>query len=72
MSKYILMLVAHHEDGRTTGEELHRGTREECDVLADTMPAAAVSDATVRSVELVIGTEEQWEKSTGGVMARPS
>lgn len=72
MSKYILMAVAHHTDGRTTGQELHRGTKAECEAVWDRMPGAAVTGTDVESVELVIGTEEQWEKSTSGVVARPS
>lgn len=73
MSKYILMLVMHHADGTTKGVELHRGTKESCEAEWERLPPMlSTSDPTVTSSELLIGTEEQWERSTYGVLARPS
>jgi hypothetical protein len=66
------MAVAYHEDGRTTGQELHRGTKEECDAVADRMPGVAATAADVVRCEYLIGTEEQWAKATDGVVERPS
>lgn len=72
MSRYVLMIVATHVDGRTTGTEVTRGTKDDCELAADRLPRTAITAPDVASVEVVLGTEEQWEKCTGGVVGRPS